>query len=551
LGTQHDTLLTFVGSRDPCALGTVEGVEQPGPVLTLLRERQFQRIVLFSTPAMYENAERTRDALRAAHGELDIALLPLAIDDPTDYAAIFRELKPVLQDMAKKQPLRRYWVSVNSGTPQMHACWLMLVQSGALRARILQVRAADLASGVTAAVTEWDDLPELARTAPSISESRSFGIVFREPKWSCQDEPQEEPDHVVLSRDLESARASRTPRRTRAAQTIPATLPPVRPALESLRLKLGIIGDHPALMEVLERAEVAAPTDMAVLITGETGTGKDLIARLVHRLSDRSDKPFVPLNCGAIARELVESTLFGHARGAFTGAIRDHQGKFEEAHGGTLFLDELGDLPLDVQVKLLRVIEDGVIQRVGSPHTTTVDVRIVAATHRDLREGIEAGTFREDLYYRITVVELNIPPLHERPTDIPKLAAHLMEGINAQIAAPKRLSPDALARLEGYRWPGNVRGLRNALTRSAISCRGEVIDADGLILGDARSVSNDPLDHLPKPCEGFDLNGYLKSVRKRLFLLALELAGGNQSQAARLLGVSPQAVSSFQHGPDD
>jgi len=242
-----------------------------------------------------------------------------------------------------------------------------------------------------------------------------------------------------------------------------------------------IIGDSTALRSVLDKVGQVASTDATVLIQGETGTGKELIARALHDLSPRRERPLVKVNCGAISTGLVDSELFGHEKGAFTGALQQRIGRFEVANRGTIFLDEVGELPPDVQVKLLRVLQEQEFERVGSSKTLRLDVRVIAATNRDLREEVKAGRFRMDLYYRLNVVPLNVPPLRERVSDIPLLVEHLLR--KAALRLGKRFvgtSPQTMQRLVRYRWPGNVRELENVIERAAILTHGTVIEIDDL-----------------------------------------------------------------------
>ena len=308
--------------------------------------------------------------------------------------------------------------------------------------------------------------------------------------------------------------------------------------------KLGIRGDHPAMRNVLATAAALAGHRVPVLIEGETGTGKTLIARLIHELSGRPPDLFVQINCGALPEKLVESALFGHRKGAFTGATEDQPGKFELADGGTLFLDEIGELPLELQPKFLKVLEDGLVEPVGARKGVKVDVRIIAATNRDLKNAIDEKTFREDLYYRLSFGVLRIPPLRERASDIPHIALHALAEINKSLRYPKQLSRNALARLERQSWRGNVRDLENVIGRSVLLSAQDILEADDLLIDDARKTK-DPLSSLPVPHESFSLEDFLASARKQLMLKALELADGSQTAAARLLGISPQAVHKF------
>jgi DNA-binding NtrC family response regulator len=240
-----------------------------------------------------------------------------------------------------------------------------------------------------------------------------------------------------------------------------------------------IVGQSAALRQVLQEVELVAPSDATVLILGETGTGKELIARAVHHGSRRSDQPLVRVNCTSIPKELFESEFFGHAKGAFTGAIRDRAGRFEAANGGTLFLDEVGEIPLELQSKLLRVLQEKCYERIGEERTRQTDVRIVAATNRDLKDEVVAGRFREDLYYRLNVFPLHVPALRERKEDIPFLATHFVELLVKELGCPEpRLTRAAIETLKDYGWPGNIRELRNVIERAVIFAEGGALEFD-------------------------------------------------------------------------
>jgi transcriptional regulator with GAF, ATPase, and Fis domain len=298
------------------------------------------------------------------------------------------------------------------------------------------------------------------------------------------------------------------------------------------------------LRHAAERAGIAAESDLPVLLLGETGTGKERFAYLIHRMSPRGSRELVAVNCAAIPESLAESYLFGHFRGAFSGASSDKKGMFESADQSTLFLDEVTELSLEVQAKLLRVIQDGVVQRIGSTATRRVDVRVIAASNRDLRDQVHAGLFREDLYFRLEVVQIKLPALRERRSEIAGLALALLHQINLRRHKPRRLSSAALMRLEKYDWPGNVRQLSNVLERSVLYARDEGIDADDLLITD-ENPGKDPFAALPEPFPGFKLDTFLTQAREQLFLRALAACKGNQTEAAELLGVSKQAVNKF------
>lgn len=291
----------------------------------------------------------------------------------------------------------------------------------------------------------------------------------------------------------------------------------------------GIISASSAMKELLETASRAANSDATVLIIGESGTGKELLARLIHRKSPRSSGPMVAVNCAAIPPGLIESELFGHVKGAFTGAVKDRKGHFRTADNGTLFLDEIGELAMDVQVKLLRAVQEKQIQPVGSEQVVSVDIRIIAATNLDLSRQILKKAFREDLFYRLSVIPLTIPPLRERPADIPALVAHFLKKFDAPSGV--HFTPGALDRLTSYHWPGNIREMQNLVERCIILRKKDVIQAEDLNLpGMAPDLSMpDPVI----PDQGISLD----AVQRAYVVKALEKAGHNKSEAARLLKI--------------
>jgi len=301
------------------------------------------------------------------------------------------------------------------------------------------------------------------------------------------------------------------------------------------------IGESEAIRRVVRLVMMVAQKDPPVLVTGESGTGKELIARAIHDLSARCNKPFIALNCGAIPENLLEDELFGHVRGAYTDAKTTRVGRFEEADGGTLFLDEIGEMKPALQVKLLRVLEEHCVQRLGSNQKITVDFRVIAATNADLRKKIEAGEFREDLFYRLNVVPIHSPPLRERKSDIPLLVNHFLKLNAAQYdEEPKHLDPKALRILTQHEWPGNIRELRNVVELGFIlSGERRVILPEDLPTLDATlgaTVHGAQLDSLLRlPDEGIDLNQVVTEVERNLICQSLERTGGNKGKAARLL----------------
>ncbi len=318
---------------------------------------------------------------------------------------------------------------------------------------------------------------------------------------------------------------------------------------ESLRARLvrgrgrELLGSSEAMRRILDLVHRIANGRTTVLITGESGTGKERIAHAIHDVSDRKDKPFLVVNCGAIPESLMEAELFGHERGAFTGAVSSRLGIFREAEGGTVLLDEIGDLPLALQVKLLRVLQERKVRGVGASAETAVDMRVLAATNRRVEEDVAAGRFRQDLYYRLNVIRIEVPPLRDRREDIRPLADHFLARCAAEQDKQIRgLSPDALRVLEGYAFPGNARELENIIERAVALAVGQTIG-----LGDLpREVSGAAAQPTPSlvalPEEGCNLDDVVGEVERRLILQALERSGGVRAQAARLLGVTLRSL---------
>jgi DNA-binding NtrC family response regulator len=296
------------------------------------------------------------------------------------------------------------------------------------------------------------------------------------------------------------------------------------------------IGRSKSFVESLKLAETVGPTDSTVLISGESGTGKEVLARYLHELSGRSEGPFVSINCGALPENLLESELFGHVRGSFTGAVRDKQGLFVAAKGGTFFLDEVGEMSPATQVKLLRVLQEREVIPVGATEAVPVDVRIVAATNRDLDEEIRRGGFRSDLFYRLNVITLHLPPLRERADDVPLLAAHFLQRFAASRGRQVRLAPETLEAMQGYDWPGNVRELENALERAAVMTPGEEIGPDAL---PARIT-----ERAPQPLVQASLppNPTLEIIERAYIHWVLQAEGGNKTRAAEVLGIDPSTL---------
>jgi two-component system response regulator AtoC len=299
-----------------------------------------------------------------------------------------------------------------------------------------------------------------------------------------------------------------------------------------------LIGASAAMVAVFELVRQVAPTRSSVLITGETGTGKELVARAIHELSPRRDKLFVALNCTAIPAELLESELFGHVRGAFSGAHADRVGKLQAADEGTLFLDEIGDMDVRLQAKLLRVLQEGVIEPLGTNRRIPIDVRVVSSTNRDLEKALREGQFREDLYFRLNVFHLKLPPLRERREDIAALADAFLAEFARDLGKPGlQLAPEAAAILRGYSWPGNIRELRNLVERAAVLCRGDVVGAS--LLGSFSLAETDPR---PAGPDRLNLERSLDGLERRMILDALAATDDDKPEAAKLLGIGERTL---------
>ncbi len=516
------TLFAFVDLKDPYTPGDIAGEMMPGPVLSILSARPFTDVFLFHTPQTQGNATATAAQIEERHPECCVELHPLGISDPKDYSAVMGALGRDVRRIRREMPDADHSVCVSSGTAEMRAAWFLLHASGVLPARLLQVGSPAEPLFGAAAVREvsldgddWSVLRDLVMPLDYFAPRAAANEETPDICYSLAPGSEAEPEE-----------------------------PEGRPELDAALRELNFHIYSAKMRVVAERAAVVAGCDEATLIRGETGTGKELVARLVHRLSPRRSRTMVAVNCGAIPQELAESHLFGHLKGAFTGAVADREGVFQAADHGTLFLDEIGELTPPCQAKILRALQFGQFERVGSTRTVQVDVRVIAATHRNLAEEVAKGTFRHDLYQRLNILPLEIPPLRERPGEIVPLALALLKDINARRRQPRQISKEGLRRLELHHWPGNVRELDAALRRSVLFATGPVLRAEDILI-DPAAIGKDPLAALPEPGPDFELERFLEQARTRLILRALEKAGGNQTAAAALLGISKQAVNKF------
>ncbi len=493
-------LLTCTGFHDPYTVG-LTGEEQAGPILTLVDEMSFNRIILFSTTGTLKNTAATQKSLATRHPNLKVEIRNLEIIDPINYLHIIEALRKFYLDIDRQNPNAEYFISVTSGTPQMHACWLLLAACGEIPAQIINVRPRRFIT---------DALP------------------------------------LINTLDLTAAELPHVRSNFCKLDLIEDSSPP---DMETIISEIGIVGNDDKFKDALEMAAKLAVSELTVLILGETGSGKDLFAKFIHLCSGRKGE-LVILNCANIPDTLAESELFGHEKGAFTGAFEKREGKFALAHEGTLFLDELEALSLSVQAKLLRVIQDKMVDPLGAKKTTPVDVRIILATNTNPAILVKEGKFREDLYYRVNVGCIKIPPLRDRRDDIPRLALHFLDQANRSQRQPKRITTEALKSLRSYSWPGNVRELENVIQSCALLSKSMTIEIEDLTLLEAKTYDGIH-DLLPEPYTGFSLEGFIKDIRLELYRKAYKIADGNQTNAAKLLGVTSESVRRMiPHFPD-
>jgi len=488
-------LLTFSGFNDPFSPTVVEKARQIGPVLSILHHIPFAAVYLFDTPGAHANTVATTDEIKTRFPDLSVHLKSLAkLKDPTDHLGILSYLRKFLPEIVMAHPGAQFTIALSSGTPAMHACWLLVAADGTIPAR----------------------------------------LIYGHPPKHIGD------DYRISEVDLAAAEFPHIEPRVCES---PAAYFASTPDLETTCEELQIVGDDKGFLDSLQIGARVARYDSHVLLLGETGTGKEHFAKLIHHLSGRPEKAFVVMNCAAAPKELVESMLFGHKKGAFTGASADQKGEFDNADGGTLFLDEIAELPIASQSKLLRVLQDGMVKPLGAAKEHKVNVRVVAATNADISAAIKSKLFRLDLSKRFGV-RINIPPLRKRRGDIVKLATFALDRWNRLYGESRKLSRDALEQLQAYPWPGNVRELMSTVETSAMMTHARLIKAQDLKF-DEPVWDETPEHMLPEPHEGFSLKDYLNNARVSLISRALELSHGNRSQAGRLLGVTPQAVHRY------
>lgn len=468
-------LLTFVGNND-CYLP-----DKPGPIIGILERREFQKVYLLYNHEKYlPAASQILKYVNNHFPEVSVKYVAALAVNPIDYNTVYPAIYQAIQSILRENSAASFTISLTSGTPTMHACWLFLAFGGAIKARLIQI---SKETGVEEVTFSLDDFPKI----------KSVDVVKVE--------------MTKLARENQSLKA--------------------RLGLPLQR----IIGECPQMQILKGRIKLLAESGISVYIQGETGTGKELVAEALHYLSSRRERPFVPINCGAIPAHLFESEFFGHKRGAFTGAIAEKRGLLEEADGGTVFFDEVNELPSEMQVKLLRVIQEKSFFPVGSTKPVKSDFRILSASNKDLKQLVRQGSFREDLYYRLVSNEIILPPLRDRGSDKILIAQHLIAELNKKNNLNKIFSTETLNIIGDASWPGNVRQLYNAIEASMVYPQ-NIIKPEHLSINEISRIDTKPLI----PDTGIDLE---KDVLPLYYNAALEKTGGNAEKAALLLGLAP------------
>lgn len=494
----QQVLLTFVGTHDPYR-GESAG-SGDGPVLSLLQLQKFDAVhILYNNDDYLRRASGVLKEINARWPQTQVTYEEIRVADPTNHDLLYELMHNKCCDIAEQHgKTAEFTVATSSGTPQMQTCWLLLVLGGVFKARLVQLAPPHKVRPGESPIREIK--PSLER----------FPKIVSPPK---------------LQRELSAAK-HQVEILTREREALAREVAP------------GLVGQHKTFRQAVKLAKQFASYDVPVLITGETGTGKEEFAKLVHFSSPRAKAPFFPVNCAGISEPLAESELFGHVVGAFTGATKPKQGIFELAGEGSVFLDEIGELPLTIQAKLLRVLEDGSFMPVGSGKHQKSKARIIAATNRDLAAMVAEGKFREDLLYRLNTAEIQLPPLRERKDDIPLLAQQFLENFCRAHGKNLRFDPKALAILQEQEWPGNIRVLKHAVERLAISSSGEAITANDFLLAKpkSRKVTNvaQPIASIgDKP---INLTKVIEDWEKDMMQQAIQRFQGNRSAAARHLG---------------
>jgi len=465
-------LLTFIGNNDCLS-------DRPGAILTVLENQRFDKVFLLYNHDKYlEAATRIFKYCREKYPMTKVTYVETLISDPTDYNIVYPAMYSVVKKIVNDNKGLDFIISITSGTPTMHSCWLLLQQGGVIDANLIQVQKE---TGITLVDLNIDDFPQIKKIDRVKAELTKLS---RENK-------------ILKSRLLEFD---------------------------------NIIGTSSEIQKVKEQIKSFASTDLSIFISGESGTGKELVAKSIHYNSTRKEKPLITVNCSAINPNLFESEFFGHKKGSFTGALTDKPGKFKLADEGTIFLDEVGDLPLEMQAKLLRVLENGKIQVVGGKEES-VDVRVISATNKDIKKMVRDGDFRDDLFYRLVRGQIELPPLRQRGNDIVQIANFILDGLNKRNNENKVFNKSAVDLIKKYKWSGNIRQLKNAV-ESAFYLSGREITNDSINIVEFSNRR----ESIEIPKEGIDLHN---NILPKYYRAALNMANGNKSEAAKLLGLEP------------
>lgn len=468
-------LISFIGNND------CYPEEEKGAILSILQQKRFDKLYLLYNHEKYlKPASKILLYCKDHFPYLKVHYQEALSENPTDYNTVYPAMYSAVKQILNEDKNSNYTISITSGTPTMHACWIFLKQGGVIDANLIQISREAKISEVT---FELDDFPKIQ----NVNEVKA--------------------ELTKLSRENINLK-------------------------NQLHLKYdNIVGECPEILKIKEQIIMFSDTNIPIFVQGESGTGKELVAEAIHYNSSRKEKSFIKINCGAIPRELFESEFFGHKKGSFTGAISDKVGKFKLADGGTIFLDEITDLPIEMQVKLLRVLQDGTFIPLGSTHEVKVNVRIISATNKDIRELVSTGDFREDLFYRLVHAEIKIPPLRNRGNDKILITNYIIERLNEKYNRNKTLDNSAIDLINKNPWKGNVRQLQNAL-ETAFLVPGNFITAANLNIIDSGRALND----INIPDSGVDFN---RKIVPQYYKVALEKTNGNAEQAANLLGIKP------------
>ena len=468
-------LLTFIGNNDCFPF------EKLGAILSILHHQEFDKVyLLYNNEKYLKPASDILQYCEKHFPKLKVCYQAAIAQNPINYNTVYPAMYKAVKEILSENKNAEYTISLTSGTPTMHACWIFLQQGGMIDAKLIQV---SREAKITEVHFELDDFPKIQ----NINEIKV--------------------EMTKLARENINLK-------------------------QQLQLNYdNIIGECPDILKVKEKINLFADTSLPIFIQGESGTGKELVAEAIHYNSSRKENNFIKINCGAIPPALFESEFFGHKKGSFTGAIAEKEGKFKQADGGTIFLDEIGDLPLEMQVKLLRVLEDGTFIPVGATKEEKVDVRIISATNQDFRKLVKDGSFREDSFYRLVHTEIYLPTLRERGTDKILIAQHIVKQLNSKYDKRKILDKSAIDLIKKQNWRGNVRQLKNAL-ETAFVFPDENIKAQNMNIVDVDSS----FDVVTIPEDGIDLE---KEVIPRYYEAALKKTNGNAEQAAKLLNLLP------------